>query len=114
MSKSLDNVDYHKRPWGSWYVLERGSGYKIKKLNILPGESISLQYHNLRSEIWSIISGTGLMRINEQSFVVNAGEMYKVFVRDIHKVTNTSKEHPLVILELQQGETCSEDDIVRL
>jgi hypothetical protein len=40
--------------------------------------------------------------------------MYKIHVRDIHKVTNLSDEFPLVILELQQGATCSEDDIVRL
>lgn len=114
MANKLDDVDYHKRPWGSWYVLERGDGYKVKKLSILPGQSISLQYHNLRSESWIIISGEGLLKINEIMYNVVSGDMHKIHVRDIHKVTNTSKDTPLVILELQQGPTCSEDDIVRL
>lgn len=114
MSKKLDDVDYCKRPWGSWYVLERGDGYKVKKLSILPENSISLQYHNLRSEAWIVISGEGLLKINELMYNVVPGDMHKIHVRDIHKVTNTSKDIPLVILELQQGATCSEDDIVRL
>jgi mannose-6-phosphate isomerase-like protein (cupin superfamily) len=114
MSKKLDDVDYCKRPWGSWYVLERGDGYKVKKLSILPENSISLQYHNLRSEAWIVISGEGLLKINELGYKICAGDMHKIHVRDIHKVTNTSKDTPLVILELQQGHTCSEEDIVRL
>jgi mannose-6-phosphate isomerase len=45
------------RPWGSFTILEEGSGYKIKRIEVNPGHRLSLQMHHHRSEHWIVISG---------------------------------------------------------
>ena len=37
-------------PWGSFTELWRRERYRIKRLTVLPGESLSLQMHHYRSE----------------------------------------------------------------
>jgi mannose-6-phosphate isomerase-like protein (cupin superfamily) len=101
------------RPWGAWYVLEKGKGYKVKRLEILPNESISMQYHNHRSEIWTVVKGKGKVIIDGLIFEVNAGEFFDVPVKSIHKITNIGKE-TLTAIEVQLGEITDETDIVRV
>jgi hypothetical protein len=45
------------RPWGTWEVLATGDRYTVKRINVLPGERLSLQYHRHRSEHWTIVAG---------------------------------------------------------
>ena len=110
------NVMYQEkmtRPWGEWEVIEKGKGYKIKKLTILPSHSISLQYHNHRSESWTIIEGFGEAIVDGIKFKVERGDTFGVYEKSIHKVTATSKV-PLVAIEVQVGEITEESDIVRI
>ncbi|MFN6962022.1 MAG: mannose-1-phosphate guanylyltransferase/mannose-6-phosphate isomerase, partial [Rhodocyclaceae bacterium] len=55
-----DSVHHHRtvyRPWGSYTVLEEGPRFKIKRIVVKPGASLSLQMHHHRSEHWVVISG---------------------------------------------------------
>jgi mannose-1-phosphate guanylyltransferase len=110
----IENDEYVMRDWGSWFVIERGLGYKIKKLRISPNKSISLQYHNDRAETWCIISGQGKMIIGERFFDVKKQDSLYIPVGVTHKVTNTSTTQDLIIVEIQQGDSCTEADIVRI
>jgi mannose-1-phosphate guanylyltransferase/mannose-6-phosphate isomerase len=101
------------RPWGSWHVLEKGEQYKVKRLEILPDCSISMQYHNHRSETWIITQGAGKVVLEGSVFSVKAGDTFVVPKKSIHKVTNTSNTI-LTAIEVQIGEITSEDDIVRV
>jgi mannose-1-phosphate guanylyltransferase len=55
-SKPSKGHDAHKlhstvhRPWGTYTVLEEGEGFKIKRIQVKPGASLSLQMHRYRSE----------------------------------------------------------------
>lgn len=110
----MDNeVKKMKREWGAWEVIKKGKGYKIKTLTILPQKSISMQYHNHRSETWCIVQGFGQMILNEDEFTVFAGDTVVVPKKAVHKITCTSNQ-PLIAIEVQQGEITEEDDIVRL
>jgi mannose-6-phosphate isomerase-like protein (cupin superfamily) len=102
-----------ERPWGAWEVIEKGKGYKIKKLVIQPYQSISLQYHNHRSEAWSIVEGFGEVILGDKVFRVSAGDSFVVPKKATHKITAISKT-PLIAIEVQLGEITQEDDIVRL
>jgi mannose-6-phosphate isomerase-like protein (cupin superfamily) len=109
--------------WGWWQVLaardlpELGRKMKVKLLYFNPGQKTSLQYHNHRSEIWTVIFGEGTAIIEEDGIMVvpiYAGETYNVGLRTQHQIKNMSNELPLLILETQIGEMCEEEDIVRL
>ena len=110
----IENAEYYTRDWGSWFVIERGVGYKIKRLRISPQKAISLQYHNDRSEMWCIVEGEGNVIVGERSFKVKKHESLYIPVGVTHKVTNTSTTKDLIIVEVQQGDSCTEADIVRI
>jgi mannose-6-phosphate isomerase-like protein (cupin superfamily) len=109
----LDAVSSHKRPWGSWHVLDADRGYKVKRLEILPDQAISLQYHNHRSEHWTIVQGEGKVIVDGNIFSVSKGESFHVPRMALHKITNTHLHDTLIAIEVQMGEICREDDIVR-
>lgn len=102
-----------KRPWGEWHVLDVDRGYKVKRLHILPDQAISLQYHNHRSEHWTIVQGEGKVIVDGNIFTISKGESFHVPRMALHKITNTHLHETLIAIEVQMGEICSEDDIVR-
>ena len=106
-------IDYMKRPWGEWHVLDVDQGYKVKRLHILPDQAISLQYHNHRSEHWTIVQGEGKVIVDGNIFTIRKGESFHVPKMALHKIKNTHLTETLIAIEVQMGEICSEDDIVR-
>ena len=101
------------RPWGSYTILEEGTGYKIKHIEVKPGERLSLQKHYHRNEHWVILSGSATVTVNEDVFTVNPNESTYIKAGDVHRLENQGKL-PLLIIEVQVGEYTGEDDIVRL
>ena len=87
--------------------------YKIKIITIEPDQSISLQYHLHRKEIWTVLHGAAKARIGEEKRFLLEGDTVTVPVGVVHKLTNVGKTR-LVILEAQMGSYCKEDDIIRL
>ena len=115
-----DNIKVD-RPWGNYRVIDKGAGfyaksstmYKIKIITIEPDQSISLQYHLHRSEIWTVLHGSGRAKIGGEKTILLEGDTIDVPVGVTHKLTNIGKVR-LVILETQRGSYCEEDDIIRL
>ncbi len=101
-----------ERPWGTYTVLEENRHYKIKRIEVLPGQRLSLQKHHHRSEHWIVVSGTALVTCGEQQFMVNINESTFIPIGEQHRLENPGKI-PLVIIEVQSGEYLGEDDIVR-
>ena len=105
------------RPWGLFEVISDTDLYKLKKLTIFSGESISLQYHNHRSEIWYIISGTGIVVNCHKDYSIReeieykAGDTFEIAQGNVHKISATTKTE---VFEVQMGTYFGEDDIVRL
>lgn len=110
----IENDTYVERQWGNWSVIDRGPGYKIKKITINPNKSISMQYHKHRGETWCVIDGLGRAAVGEREFNINKHTSFYIPVGVTHKVWNTHSKNNLVIIEVQQGEITQEDDIVRL
>lgn len=106
-------VETMTRPWGKWQVLDVDQGYKVKRLEILPDQAISLQYHHHRSEHWTIVQGKGKVIVDGNIFTIEKGESFHVPKLAMHKITNTHLTETLIAIEVQMGEICSEDDIVR-
>jgi mannose-6-phosphate isomerase-like protein (cupin superfamily) len=105
------------RPWGYFEViLNSPAKFKIKKITVFPGHRLSLQYHNHRSEYWFCISGIGLIDHvagNRQTF--SAGQMVHIPSGSKHRVgVDRLQSENLVFIELQMGNLCDENDIVRL
>jgi mannose-1-phosphate guanylyltransferase/mannose-6-phosphate isomerase len=100
------------RPWGMYTVLEEGPGFKIKRIEVKPGASLSLQMHQQRSEHWIVVSGTAQVVNGEREFSVATNESTFIPPRNKHRLSNPHAA-ALVIIEVQSGPYLGEDDIVR-
>lgn len=101
------------RPWGTYTVLEEGPGFKIKRIEVKPGASLSLQLHRHRSEHWVVVSGQAKVTNGGREYQVEANASTYVAVATPHRLENPGAED-LVIIEVQSGAYLGEDDIVRL
>jgi mannose-1-phosphate guanylyltransferase/mannose-6-phosphate isomerase len=101
-----------KRPWGSYTVLEKGLGYKIKRVSLSPGAKLSLQLHRKRSEHWVVVSGIARVTKENEIYLVHTNESTYIPVNIKHRLENP-EEVPLQIIEVQNGEYLEEDDIER-
>ena len=63
-----------QRPWGTYSILEEGNGFKIKRIEVKPGASLSLQKHHHRSEHWVVVSGMAKVINGERDIVINTNE----------------------------------------
>ena len=100
------------RPWGTYTVLEEGPGFKIKRIVVKPGQSLSLQMHHHRSEHWVVVSGTAQVTNGERTMLLRANESTYIPAGNKHRLGNPGQLE-LVIIEVQSGEYLGEDDIVR-
>lgn len=100
------------RPWGTYTVLESAERYKIKRLVVHAGKSLSLQSHQHRSEHWIVVSGTATVTIGEQTQTIAPNQSTYIPIGEKHRLANRTAE-TLVLIEAQVGETISEADIER-
>lgn len=100
------------RPWGTYTVLEEDPAYKIKRIEVKPGASLSLQMHHHRSEHWIVVSGMAKVVNGEREFFVNTNESTYIPAGHMHRLENPGLLN-LVMIEVQSGQYLGEDDIVR-
>jgi mannose-1-phosphate guanylyltransferase len=100
------------RPWGTYTVLEEGTHFKIKRIEVKPGASLSLQMHHHRSEHWIVVSGMARVQNGQQELFVQTNESTYIPAGHKHRLENPGLL-PLVMIEVQSGEYLGEDDIVR-
>jgi len=100
------------RPWGWYDSIDEGGRFKVKRIQVKPGASLSLQKHHHRAEHWVVVSGTALVRIGEEERMVTENQSVYIPVGIVHSLENPGKV-PLHLIEVQSGSYLGEDDIVR-
>jgi mannose-1-phosphate guanylyltransferase / mannose-6-phosphate isomerase len=101
------------RPWGTYTVLEEGPRFKIKRIVVKPGASLSLQYHHRRSEHWVVVSGNARIVNGAQEILLAADQSSYIPAGTPHRLANPGAVD-CVMIEVQSGDYLGEDDIVRL
>ena len=105
--------EFDRRPWGSYTVLEEDRGFKVKRIEVLPGKRLSYQKHAQRAEHWFVVEGTAKVTLDDREITVRAGEAIDIPIGAAHRVENPGDGN-LVFIEVQRGSYLGEDDIVRL
>ena len=104
---------FDRRPWGTFTVLDEGDGFKVKRIEVLPGKRLSYQKHAQRAEHWVVVQGTAKVTLDDEEINVSAGQAIDIAIGSAHRVENADTEL-LVFIEVQRGNYLGEDDIVRL
>ena len=110
---SVDDGLSAERPWGAWFVLDEGPGYKVKRIEVQPGHRLSYQTHAHRSEHWLVVSGVATFVIDGEVTTAGPGEHVDVDLGAAHRIGNDGEE-TVIIIETQKGAYTGEDDIERL
>ena len=108
-----ESPKHEERPWGSFTVLDEADGFKVKRIEVLPGKRLSYQRHAQRAEHWVVVHGTAKVTLNDQEVIVETGEAIDIAIGAAHRVENPGDE-TLVFVEVQRGPYLGEDDIERL
>ena len=116
LKKQNDNTHLvHKtvyRPWGFYTVLAEGNGFLTKMIQVNPGQKLSVQSHNFRSEHWVVLEGTAKVILEGKELILSPGHSIDIPLKAIHSLQNPYKENVKVI-EVQKGDPLIEEDIIR-
>lgn len=107
---------YEERRWGSYRVLDfkkfpEGQEVLTKRICIAAGKNLSYQMHSKRSEVWTVIAGSGEFVLEGKIGLLQAGDVVKIPVHAKHSIRALTE---LEIIEVQTGSELVEDDIERL
>jgi len=101
------------RPWGWYDSIDEGGRFKVKRIQVKPKASLSLQKHHHRAEHWIVVKGTAEITRGEEILLLTENQSTYIPLGEVHRLSNPG-EIPLEIIEVQSGSYLGEDDIVRL
>lgn len=100
------------RPWGWYDSIDEGGRFKVKRIQVKPKASLSLQKHHHRAEHWVVVSGTAEITCGDKKLLLTENQSTYIPLGEMHRLANPGTI-PLEIIEVQSGSYLGEDDIVR-
>ena len=100
------------RPWGWYDSIDEAERFKVKRIMVKPGASLSLQKHHRRAEHWIVVKGTAEITIGDKVILLTENQSTYIPLGEVHRLANPGSI-PLEIIEVQSGSYLGEDDIVR-
>ena len=100
------------RPWGWYDSIDEAERFKVKRIQVKPGASLSLQKHHHRAEHWIVVKGTAEVTCGDRVTLLGENQSTYIPLGEVHRLANPGSI-PLEIIEVQSGSYLGEDDIVR-
>jgi len=100
------------RPWGWYDSIDEGERFKVKRIQVKPKASLSLQKHHHRAEHWVVVKGTAEITNGDKTILLTENQSTYIPLGETHRLANPGTI-PLEIIEVQSGSYLGEDDIVR-
>lgn len=100
------------RPWGWYDSIDEGGRFKVKRIQVNPKASLSLQKHHHRAEHWIVVQGTAEITRGSETLLLSENQSTYIPLGEVHRLSNPGNI-PLEIIEVQSGSYLGEDDIVR-
>ena len=102
-----------EKPWGWELVWAEAGDYVGKLLFVRAGESLSLQYHEVKDESWLVQEGRARLELGDvggelETFEIAPGDAYRLRPGTVHRMT--AVEDTLVV----EVSTNHLTDVVRL
>jgi len=113
--KSREEKNLHRkvfRPWGWYDSVDEGEHFKVKRIQVKSGASLSLQMHHHRAEHWIVVKGVAKIHNGDQILILRENQSTYIPQGQKHRLSNPGLD-PLEIIEVQSGSYLGEDDIVR-
>lgn len=101
------------RPWGFYEVLYETDLVKIKRISVSPGKRLSYQFHDKRSEVWTVTKGILTIILDDEKLFRSYGQSIRIPKGSRHRAWNET-DQIVEFIEVQTGEYFGEDDIIRI
>ncbi len=101
------------RSWGTREIISQAPGYRVRKLELYPGATLSAHRHEHRNENYSIIKGRMSLDIDGSVVEIAAGESINVLPGQMHRLYNDT-DKLIVAIEVDTGAEIDERDMVHL
>ena len=114
-AQKRDEKNLHRkvsRPWGWYDSVDEGERFKVKRIQVKPGASLSLQMHHHRAEHWIVVKGTAEITCGDKVILLSENQSTYIPLGETHRLANPGTI-PLEIIEVQSGSYLGEDDIIR-
>ena len=111
--RELDYFTNEFRSWGMIEKIDYSTNHVANRITINPGKKISQQIHYHRNEHWIVVSGTALINIDGEDFLLSENESTFIKIGQKHSIMNPGIV-PLIIIEIQTGKFISEKDVIRV
>jgi mannose-1-phosphate guanylyltransferase/mannose-6-phosphate isomerase len=114
-AKKREELSLHRkvhRPWGWYDSIDEAERFKVKRIQVKPGASLSLQKHHHRAEHWIVVKGTAEVTCGDKVTLLGENQSTYIPLGEVHRLANPGSI-PLEIIEVQSGSYLGEDDIVR-
>lgn len=108
---TLDHrVMFAEKSWGSFRVLDVEKESLTIKVTLNPGHKMNYHSHEFRDEVWTIISGTGCVILNEKERNVKPGDVIEMKAGCRHTII---AETELKVIEVQMGSDINVSDKIK-
>ncbi len=101
------DVMFAEKSWGIYNVIDIQPGAMTVKISLQAGSNMKYHSHELRDEVWTIVTGNGTVVIDGEEKKVSAGDVINIKAGAKHTV---SAETDMNIIEVQIGESLSGKD----
>lgn len=110
----VDKIDqqvmFAEKSWGSFRVLDVEEESLTIKVTLNPGHGMYYHSHMRRDEIWNVISGTGIVMLDDKKREVGVGDIIEMKAGTRHTVTAVTE---LKMIEVQIGDEINVHDKTR-
>jgi mannose-6-phosphate isomerase len=110
-SEILGAIFQDNRPWGNFRQFTLNQESTVKILTVDPGQTLSLQQHEKRDELWIVLDPGLRVQVGEDVFEPSAGEEIVIMRGSRHRLSSAGPRGR--VLEIAFG-LFDENDIIRL
>ena len=100
------------RPWGIYRVLLETPYTKVKEIVVHPHQRLSLQYHNHRSEVWTVVKGDGSVQLGDETAKIFTEDVVQILEKEPHRIMAGDSGITFIEVQLSSDGIFSEDDII--
>ena len=98
-------VRFAEKSWGTYRVLDAREDSLTVRASVTPGQAMSCHSHDRRDEIWTVISGEGVVFVDGAEKEVFPGDVIRLPAGCRHRVR--AGEQGLELIEIQLGQNIS-------
>ena len=99
------------RPWGTREVIRQEGDYRIRKITMYPGGTMSFHAHERRTESYTVVTGVLSVQLEEHFYEVSVGEHVSIAPGQRHRLFNNCDTNT-VLIEVDTGAEIVEQDML--